>query len=65
MYVHMFDCFLLAPLESVQEQGQEMSAFYILSQFGLILLSAMLSLVSDIQTVTTSFLTLPLLLWFF
>lgn len=63
--MHMFDCFLLALLESVQEQAQEMGAFYVLSPFCLILLSAILILVSDIQTVTTSFLTLPLLLWFF
>lgn len=67
MHVHMFSYFLLALLEGVYEQAQVMGPFYILSQFCLILffVSHVLILVSDLKTVTTSFLTPLLLLWFF
>lgn len=67
MHAHMFSYFLLALLEGVYEQAQVMGTFYILSQFCPILffVSHALILVSDLKTVTTSFLTPLLLLWFF
>lgn len=50
MHMQVFDCFL-ALLESVYKQAQEMTTFYILSQFCLILFFVRhaLILVSDLK----------------